>query len=49
MDQEREIYNFKVFPELQISKEVDFLRFVCVSFIVRKQGGSAKPEISDFG
>ena len=49
VDQELEIYNFRVVPELQISKEVDFLRFICVSFFVRKQGGSAKPDISDFG
>ena len=49
VDQELEIYNFRVVPELQISKKVDFLRFMCVLFFVRKQGGSAKPEISDFG
>ena len=49
VDQELEIYNFRVVPELQISKEVDLLRFICVLVFVRKEGGSAKPEISDFG
>ena len=47
VDQELEIYNFRVVPELQISSQVDFLRFICVYFFVRKQGGSAKPDISD--
>ena len=49
VDQELEIYNFRVVPELQRSNEVDFLRSTCVLFFVRKQGGSAKPEITDFG
>ena len=49
VDQELEIYNFRVVPELQISKNVNFLRFICVLFFVRKQGGSAKPIICDFG
>ena len=49
VDQELEIYNFRVVPELQVSKEVDCLRFICVLFFVQKQGGSAKPDISDFG
>ena len=49
VDQELEIYNFRVVPELQRSKEVDFLRFICVLLSVRKQGGSAKPDICDFG
>ena len=48
-NQQLEIYNFRVVPGLQISKDVDFLRFICDSFFVREQGGSAKPEISDFG
>ena len=41
--------DLQVVPELQISVEVDFLGFVCVLLFVRKQGGSAKTEISDFG
>ena len=49
VDQDLEIYNFRVVPELQISKAVDFVRFICVLIFVRKQGGSAKPGISDFG
>ena len=49
VDQEIDIYKFRVVPELQISNEVDFLRFICVLVVVRKQGGSAKPEICDFG
>ena len=49
VDQGLEIYNFRVVPELQRSKEVDFLRFICVLCFVRKQGGSAKAENSDFG
>ena len=44
VDQELEIYNFRVVPELQISREVVFftIYIICVLFCVRKT-------ISDFG
>ena len=32
-DQQLEIYNFKVIPGLQMSKEVDFQLFICVFLI----------------
>ena len=48
-DQELEIYNFRLVPELQISKEVDMSYDLYAHFFIRRQGGSAKPEIRDFG
>ena len=47
-DQQLEIYNFRVFPGLQISKEVNFFIIHMRIFSLRKQGGSAKPENRDF-
>ena len=48
-NQQLEIYNFRVVPGLQISKEVDFFYDLYAHFFIRRQGGSAKPEIRDFG
>ena len=55
VDQELEIYNFRVVPELQISKEVYFLMIYVISlefvrvFFVAKTGWHVQPDNRDFG
>ena len=47
--QKREIYKIKAVPQLQISKEVDFLMIYVRFRFSRKYGDSVNPEIHDFG
>ena len=50
-NQQLEIYNFRVVPGLQISKEVDFLKFICAIYfyenkvVVQNQNIVILPEL----
>ena len=45
-NQQLEIYNFRVVPGPQISKEVDlFMIHMFFDFVLRKQGGMVNPEL----